>query len=845
MTRTLGFCALVLAGLALVLTHKGVPPVWARTNAESKPILIHEAIDESKLIRLRGNTRPEANAKNDRGRVEDSFPMEHMLLELKRSPELEQEFNQYIDSLTDKSSPNFHQWIIAAEQGEKYGPAQQDLDAVTSWLQSYGFTVDYVYPNQMVIDFSGTAGDIRKAFHTEIHHLEVRGEHHIANMSDPQIPEALAGVVAGIVSLHDFKPQQMRVPRVRTNYTFADCTGGTDSTGGNCYVLVPADLETIYNLNPLYRLGINGTGQTITLVEDSDTYSNDVTTYRTTFLKKWSGTVTTTHPSGSATCNDPGTNEADGEADLDAEVASAMAPDAAIVVATCADSTTTNGVLFAVENLVNSATPPAIISQSYGECEAFNGAASNAAFKTAFQTGAAAGTSIFTSSGDAGASGCAPLYGTEGSTEALPGIGITGWGETVYNVSVGGTDFEDAYNAKEANPVIPISTYWNTSNTITDGSAKSYVPEIPWNDSCAGYLLYNYEGKTTGYGSSGECASSTFRSTAAAAGGPSACATGGGGSDQTNYAVVDGTCTGYAKPSWQSGIFGNPADGVRDIPDVSLFASNGIWGHYVTVCFSDTTQGGTSCSGAPSTWAGFGGTSVSAPMMAAIHALVNEKWGTSWQGSGASRSGNPNPIYYQIAKAEFGSGGNSSCYSINQPPRQGLASTCAFYDITQGDNDLDCRYNGTLKPGCYDGSTTVYGSLSTQALVSPGTVTAGGSGYTSAPTCALGAPSNLNVYQSPGGTTLWVGGAQATCTATVSGGAVNGITISNGGQGYAGGTSCTLTGGGGTGATCSASPTITTAPASWQPAYGATAGWDFATGIGSVNAYNLVFNSAW
>jgi hypothetical protein len=304
---------------------------------------------------------------------------------------------------------------------------------------------------------------------------------------------------------------------------------------------------------------------------------------------------------------------------------------------------------------------------------------------------------------------------------------------------------------------------------------------------------------------------------------------------------------GYAKPSWQSGIFGNPADGVRDIPDVSLFASNGIWGHYVTVCFSDTTQGGTSCSGAPSTWAGFGGTSASAPMMAAIHALVNEKWGSSWQGSGASRSGNPDPIYYSIAKSEFGSGGNSSCYSINQPPREGLASSCAFYDITQGDNDIDCADTGSRgadKNNCYLPSGT-YGSLSTQALVSPGTVTAGGSGYTSAPTCALGAPSNLNVYQSPGGTTLWGGGAQATCTATVSGGAVTGITITNGGQGYAGGTSCTLTGGGGTGATCSASPTITTAPASWQPAYGATPGWDFATGIGSVNAYNLVFNSAW
>jgi len=838
MTRKLGICALVLAGLVLVLTHQGVPAVWARTNSESKPILIHEAIDESKLIRLRGNTRPEANAKNDRGRVEDSFPMEHMLLELKRAPELEQEFDQYIDSLTDKSSPNFHQWIMAAEQGEKYGLAQQDLDAITSWLQSYGFTVDYVYPNQMVIDFSGTAGEIRKAFHTEIHHLEVRGEHHIANMSDPQIPEALAGVVAGIVSLHDFKPQQMRVPLVRTNYTFSGC-------GGNCYSLVPADLETIYNLNPLYRVGINGTGQTVIVVEDSDTYSNDVATYRNTFLSKWSGTVTTTHPSVGGNCNDPGTNAADGEADLDAEVASAMAPDASIVVATCRDTTTFGG-LIAVENLVNSTTPPAIISQSYGECEAINGNVSNLAFKTAFQTGAAAGTSIFVSSGDAGASACAGNLGD--STYTPTGIGITGWGETVYNVSVGGTDFEDAYNAAKGSPVIPISTYWNSTNTGTDGSAKSYIPEIPWNDSCSGYLLYNYEGAGAGYGSGGECnTSSNFRLTAAASGGPSSCATGGGGTDQTSHSFVDGTCMGYAKPSWQSGIFGNPADGVRDIPDVSLFASNGIWGHYVTVCFSDTTQGGTSCSGAPSTWAGFGGTSASAPMMAAIHALVNEKWGSSWQGSGASRSGNPDPIYYSIAKSEFGSGGNSSCYSINQPPREGLASSCAFYDITQGDNDIDCADTGSRgadKNNCYLPSGT-YGSLSTQALVSPGTVTAGGSGYTSAPTCALGAPSNLNVYQSPGGTTLWGGGAQATCTATVSGGAVTGITITNGGQGYAGGTSCTLTGGGGTGATCSASPTITTAPASWQPAYGATPGWDFATGIGSVNAYNLVFNSAW
>jgi Pro-kumamolisin, activation domain len=828
MMRRLGL-ALVVLPLALATQATALD---AAEIGERARILITEKIDDGKLVALRGNTRPEAlDPANDRGRVDDAFPMTHMLLQLRRPAELEQEFEQFIDQLTDKTSPNFRRWLMPAEQGQLYGPAEADLDRLKDWLESHGFTVNYIYPTGMVMDISGTAGQIRRAFHTEIHNLEVRGEPHYANVRDPLIPEALAPLVVGIVSMHNFKPQAMNRPRI--DYTFAGCNG-------TCYSLAPADLQVIYSLDPLYRLGLNGTGQTIVVIEDSDTYSNDVATYRSTFLSKYTGTVTTIHPSGGNSCTDPGTNAADAEADLDAEVASAIAPNATIEVASCSDSTSTFGGLLAIENLVNSASPPALLSMSYGECEAVNGASSNAAFNSAFQTGAAAGVSIFASAGDAGASACAPDYGE--TSYAYPGIGVTGWGETVYNVSVGGTDFEDTYNATKGSPATPLSTYWNSTNTGTESSAKSYIPEIPWNDSCAGYLLYNYLGFATSYGSTGLCASATYAdtlSTAAGSGGPSGCATGGGGTDQSHYAVVDGTCAGYAKPAWQSGIYGNPADGVRDIPDVSLFAANGIWGHYVTICFSDTTQKGSQpCTGAPNTWSGFGGTSVGAPMMASIQALVNEEWGI--------RAGNPNPTYYSIAKLEFGSTGDSACYSINQPPQEGLASSCVFYDITQGDNVVDCAYNGSNDSagvGCYRPSGT-YGSLSTQALTT-GTVTAGGSGYTSAPTCTIGAPSNLNEYLSPAGGVLWAGGTQATCTAKVGGGAVSSVTIGTAGSGYAGGASCTLTGGGGTGATCSVSPVIGTVAPAYQPAYGATPGWDFATGIGSVNAYNLVFNSAW
>jgi subtilase family serine protease len=835
MKGRLGFVGVAVAFVAVTSAYKPVSRLWAAQQTERARVLVTKPIDETQLITLRGNTRREAKVPAyDRGRVENNFPMEYALLQLRRPPELERAFEQSIDSLTDKSSPNFHHWLSADEQGQQYGLAQQDLDTITSWLRSHGFTVDRVYPNRMVIAFSGTAGEILEAFHTEIHYLEVNGEQHFANVSDPEIPAALAPAIVGVVSMHNFKPHPMNLPR--TQYTFAGCST-------NCYTLVPGDFQTIYNLTPLFRLGIMGQGQTIAIVEDSDTYESDVTTYRKAFglvSPNYTGTVTTTHPG----CTDPGTTGDDVEADIDAEVASAVAPDASIEMATCADTMTFGG-LIAIENLISAGNPPAIMSMSYGECEAVNSPTNNAAFNAAFQSAAAAGVSVFVSAGDSGASSCAPGF-PDGSTQAYSGIGVTGWGESVYNVSVGGTDFEDFYNANlPANGGLPQSTYWNSGNTSIDGSAKSYIPEIPWNDSCASYLIYSYEKYSTSYGSGGYC---NYRhavlSTVAGGGGPSGCATGGGDTNQTSYGEVDGTCTGYPKPSWQSGIFGNPADGVRDVPDVSLFAANGIWGHYVIICFSDTSdeRGGKSCSGAPSTWTGFGGTSVATPLMASIQALVNQKWGTAWQEISA-RNGNPDPIYYQIAKAEFGTSGNTACYSIGQPPRRGLAAACAFYDITQGDTDVDCAYNGTLEAGCYAPSG-VYGALSTQALTT-GTVTAAGSGYTSTPSCAIGAPSNLGEYLNPSKGTIWGGGSQADCSATIAGGSVSAVSISNGGQGYAGGANCTISGGGGSGATCSASPSVGTAASSYQPAYGATPGWDFATGIGSVNAYNLVFNNAW
>jgi subtilase family serine protease len=820
----------VLAAVALVLclSSRYAARVF---GASSRQVLITQPIDESQLVRLARNTRPEANAKNDRGSEPDGFLMDHMLLQLKRDPQVEQEFAQYIETLTDKTSPNFRHWMMADEQGEKFGLNSQDIDTITSWLQSHGFNVGYVYPNRMVIDFSGTAGQVREAFHTEIHELDVNGQRHFSNMSDPKIPAALAPAIEGVVSMNDFRPHtnvERRKPgRFGPQYTFSGCNG-------DCLDLVPGDLQTIYNVTPLYKAGITGKGMTVAVIEDTNSYGTDWATYQKKFaLGGYGGTLTTLHPDDAKNCTNPGTNGDDFEADIDVEMVTAIAPAAHVELVSCTDTTTFGGLL-ALENLVSAGSPPPVISSSYAECEVLSGAATNAAFNSAFQTAAAAGISVFVASGDYGSSYCARDF-TNGTEVAYPGIGVLGWGETVYNVAVGGTDFEDVYNANEGGK--PLSTYWNTTNTSTFASAKSYIPEIPWNQSCASFLLYTIEGYTAPYGTGGFCNSTTgedFVSTVAGSGGPSNCAKGAG---NTTYLYVEDTsCTGYAKPAWQAGILGNPADAVRDVPDVSLFASAGEpWSHALIFCYSDTTYGGTSCAGAPETWVQGGGTSAAAPMMAAIQALVDEKW--------SIRAGNPNPTYYSIAKTEFGTAGNSTCYSINQTT---AASNCTFYDVTQGDNNTDCVYNGTtFLADCHATSTTV-GSLGTQPIGSL-TLKTAGSGYTSTPTCTIAAPANKSKYLSPKGATIYAGGTQATCTVTINTTThvVSAVKLTVAGGGYTGVPVCTISGGGGTGATCLAVIKPTTGAPGYQPSFGATPGWDMATGIGTVNAYNLVENKAW
>ena len=649
------------------------------TGAAAQERLVTGSIDESQTVTLTGNTRPEAIWKNDRGRVGDNLALQHLQLLLNRSPTSEAALEARIEALTNPLSSSYHQWLTAAQFGAEYGPSSEDVECrhrLAAEPRLYGERRSHRPHDRRFLRHRRTGS--RSVRHRDTHTGCRRRLAHRQHERS-KIPAALSNVVRGIVSLNDFRPHTNF--KQRPAYTF--------TSGGSTYhAVVPADLATIYNLNPLFSAGISGQGQTIVVIEDTNVYSTaDWTKFRSTFgLSGYTGaTFTQVHPTGSGgACSNPGVLSGnEGEAELDAEWASAAAPSAKIELASCSDTSTTFGGLIALQNLINGSSPPPIVSISYGECEAENGATANAAYNSTYQQAAALGVSVFVSSGDEGAASC-----DANLTKATHGIAVSGFASTPYNVAVGGTDFGDTYAGTTA-------TYWNATNTSVYGSAKSYIPEIPWNDSCASVLLATAAGYSTTYGTSGFCNSSTgkanYLTTASGSGGPSGCATG----KASTTGVVSGTCKGYAKPSWQS-LVGVPADGVRDIPDVSLFAANGVWGHYYVYCDSDTNDG-ESCSGAPSAWSGAGGTSFAAPIMAAIQSLVNQKQG--------AKQGNPNPTYYKLAATEYGSGGSSIC---NSSKGNAASASCIFYDTTLGDMDVDC----TGTHNCYKPSGT-YGVLST------------------------------------------------------------------------------------------------------------------------------------
>jgi hypothetical protein len=635
----------------------------AAAGSSSAPLVDASKISSKQTTTLTGTVPLRVARSTDQGRMGQTEVIPSMTLLLKRSPEQQKRLDNFVASLGMPGSQNYHKWLTAKQVGEQFGPNDQDIATVEKWLNSQGLGVKSISSDKMMIRFKGSAGAVERAFGTEMHHYVENGKTHFANATEQKLPTALTPVVAGVASLSDFFPtsQAANVGPVKRNAKGQWVSAGGPSSNFNTvyngdvyYDVAPADFNTIYNVNSVWNQSGRGAGQTVVVLEDSDVKSQDVATFRQTFLpSNAQGVFSQVNPvsvSGSPTCTDPGPTGNEVEAALDAEWGGAAAPDANVELASCADTGADFGAFLAAQNLLSSDTPPPIMSLSYGECElvaAAVGDADEAAYL--WQLAASEGVTVFVSTGDSGSGGC----DQGSSTGAHFGLQVNGLASTPFNIAVGGTDFNDLKNQ---------SQYWLPGNGDLGESAIGYVPEMTWNDSCASSVLDSVLGASSQLAACNTYPGFMYTDTAGGGGGPS-------------YL--------WGQPSWQIGVAGMPQTVSRAMPDVSLFAANGLYGHALLYCMSDTTvfTNSSPCNYLNPTDVVFnsaGGTSFAAPAMAGIQALINQAAGTT--------HGNIGPLLYQLARKEYGTNGSP----VNACGSNGSGANCVFHDITVGNNDVPC-----------------------------------------------------------------------------------------------------------------------------------------------------------
>jgi subtilase family serine protease len=648
-------------------------------------------IDSGQTVVLARSVHPKAQPQYDQGPVDPAMKLTYMTMLTSPSPAQQAALDLLLAQQQDRTSPNYHKWLTPQQFADQFGLSENDLNKVTAWLTSEGFQILTVGGGRNSVSFSGTAAQVQHAFGAEIHNYTVNGKQHVANSTPLLIPAALNGVVRTVTGVHNFLPHpasRIRVPVNERNPHHEYY----NSTFGN--LLAPGDIATFYGLNALFTGSpiINGAGQELAIVGQTDVYVTDIADFRTGFSL---GSITGCTLNGNqviTACDstyfkyvlapgstDPGVvyNCGDlGESDLDIEWSGAAAPGAQIVFVNspvsypsgCNGNQEGGGVNASLNAVINPPSGPPlahVVSMSYGICEL-----EADDLETLLQQGNAEGVTIMNSAGDVGAAVCDynppdnevdPPFGG-----AVGGLAVSYPASSPEVTGVGGTEISIAND-------FPPSSYWGTSNGPTGGTVLSYIPEIAWNDDVelAQYCQQYYSGNSFCMAGGSPAVPHWVPLDSAAtaeqvqqdiwisegSGGASNC-----------FSESAGVCTGgFPQPSYQDGLsLADAPAGVRWVPDVSIMASPNFPGYIFCTAVSPTVEGSTCAGGIPSAIDNYtsiiGGTSASSPIFAGIVTLMNQYLDETGQG-------NINSTLYALAKN---------------------TANGAFHQVTTGDNAVYC-----------------------------------------------------------------------------------------------------------------------------------------------------------
>ncbi len=624
------FCSILSAPFLFLLTVSALP-VMSRAQAVLQD-RISDTIESANMAAIAGSVHSLARPEFDQGLADNAKVLQGMSINFKRSDAQEANLQALLQAQQTPGSPSYHKWLTPAQFGQQFGMSAADIARVSAWLQQEGFTVTGVSQSSNSIRFTGSIAAVEKAFQTQIHNYHVDGEMHFANATPISIPSALAGTVNSVRGLNDFRLK----PRIQFASRQSASGHFTSGISGTHYV-APGDFATIYDVGPLYTAGDTGKGITVAVVGQTDIVPADITDFRAAAGLSVNNPTVVTVPGTTPLSVAAGAASNDlAETDLDLEWSGGVATGASIVLVN-SDNVFTS-LQYAVQNSINGITVP-IISQSYGDCEANYLTSDLTTIESTLAQANAQGQTVLLASGDTGAADCDSSTSTTTIQSATHGLAVDYPGSSVYVTDLGGSEFMGDGTA--LSPQTGAGTYWsaNGSNDVIT-SAKSYIPEMAWNDT--------------------EFSISQ---------GPTGGLSGGGG----------GVSELWKKPSWQTGVPGIPADGFRDVPDVSLNSSpdhdamlyctqiqtTGSGTSYVSSCQANSFRVSDAGQTDNNNLTAAGGTSFAAPSFAGLLAIIEQKIGS---GGGL---GNINPQIYSLAA-------NATTYASS------------FHDITSGNNQVPC-----------------------------------------------------------------------------------------------------------------------------------------------------------
>jgi subtilase family serine protease len=444
------------------------------------------------LQQLHGHVRPVVSS----GQAVPVAPMsagENMNLAIMLPLKNQTELTGFLSRLHDPSSADYRQYLTVDQFTEKFGPSEQDYQAVISFAKANGFIVTGTSPNRLLVDINGTVAQIEKAFHVTMRLYQHPTGNRLFYSPDREPSLDLAVPVWHIAGLNNYSIPH---PKLKRSLTGEAIHGNAGSGPGGAYL--GGDMRVAY----YGGTALTGSGQSVGLLEFDGYTPSDVTS---TFDGVSYGVLINNVLVDGASAGSDGD---DGEQVLDIVQAIAMAPGM---------------------NQVRVYIAPGNSSIGVGDVDIFNQMATDNISKQLscswgwnpddpssddpiFQEFAAQGQNLFVASGDAGA-----YTGSNSKDESFPA-------EDVYVVAVGATDL------------------------TTNGAGGPWESETAWADSSGGpsdngFAIPSWQ---SGVANSSNAASTTIRNI------PDVAAEG----NFDNYLCSDGSCAGdwggtsFAAPRW-------------------------------------------------------------------------------------------------------------------------------------------------------------------------------------------------------------------------------------------------------------------------------------------------------